>query len=391
MPSGAVQIAFTSVIRNAGTRPSIDKDEIGIGLIGYAFMGKAHSNALKTLPYMVYPPPLVPRLAAIAGRNESAVQEAAGRYGYAAAYTDWRDLIADPAVQLVDNGGPNDIHLDGCVAAAEAGKAVLCEKPLARSAAEAKTMLEAVERAGVVHMVGFNYRFVPAVRLARAIIKEGRLGRLYHFRARYLQDWLADPAAPYTWRMNQAEAGSGVLGDLGSHVVDLARFLVGEPTSVSASMATFTTERPGGTVSVDDAFAATVEFESGAIGTLEASRVATSNKNAFVFEANGSNGSIRFNLERLNELEISDGSHGYTDRLVTSPSDPFMKYWWPSGHIIGWEHTFVHEFAHLLECIATGTDISPYGATFEDGYRAAVVCDAIANAAHERTHVPIRY
>ena len=391
MPSGAVQIAFTPVIRNADTRPSIDKAEIGIGLIGYAFMGKAHSNALKTVAYMVYPPPLVPRLAAIAGRRQSAVEEAAARYGYAAAYTDWRDLVADPAVQLVDNGGPNDIHLEASIAAAEAGKSVLCEKPLARTATEARTMRDAVNRAGVTNMVGFNYRFVPAVRHARDLIRQGKLGRLYHFRARYLQDWLADPAAPYSWRLNQAEAGSGVLGDLGSHVVDLARFLVGEPTTVSATLATFTTERPGGAVSVDDAFAANVEFESGAIGTLEASRVATSNKNAFVFEANGSNGSIRFNLERLNELEVSAGSHGYTDRLVTSPSDPFMQYWWPSGHIIGWEHTFVHEFAHLFECIATGKDVAPDAATFEDGYRAAVVCEAIADSARERTHVRITY
>jgi predicted dehydrogenase len=354
-------------------------------------MGKAHSNALKTLPYMVYPPPMLPRLAAISGRNEGAVREAAARYGYAAAYTDWRDLIADPAVQLVDNGGPNNLHLEASVAAAEAGKHVLCEKPLGRTAAEARAMLDAVTRAGVTHMVGFNYRFVPAVRKARELIHSGALGRLYHFRARYLQDWLADETTPYTWRLNKAEAGSGALGDLGSHVVDLARFLIGEPASVSATLTTFTSERPGGTVDVDDAFAATVEFASGAIGTLEATRAATGNKNGLFFEANGSNGSIRFNLERLNELEVCAGSDGFADRLITSPSDPFMRYWWPSGHIIGWEHTFVHEFAHLLECIANGNDVAPYAANFEDGYRASVVCDAIADAARERTHVRISY
>ncbi len=191
--------------------------------------------------------------------------------------------------------------------------------------------------------------------------------------------------------MNQAEAGSGVLGDLGSHAVDLARFLIGEPATVSAIMTTFVHERPGGSVDVDDAFAATVEFASGVVGTLEASRVATGNKNGLVFEVNGANGSIRFNLERLNELEVSAGSEGYTDRLITSPSDPFMRYWWPSGHIIGWEHTFVHEFAHLLECIATGQDVAPYAATFEDGYRASVICDAIADSARERTQVRISY
>ena len=175
-------------------------------------------------------------------------------------------------------------------------------------------------------------------------------------------------------------------------MVDLARFLIGEPTSVSASLRTFTTDRPGGKVDVDDAFVATIEFSSGAVGTIEASRVATGNKNGFMFEVNGSGGSLRFNLERLNELEVfSAGSDGFTDVLVTNPSHPFMRYWWPSGHIIGWEHTFVHEFAHLLESIANGSSVAPYGATFEDGYKAAVVCDAIASSARERTHVAISY
>jgi predicted dehydrogenase len=191
--------------------------------------------------------------------------------------------------------------------------------------------------------------------------------------------------------LHKAEAGSGALGDLGSHVVDLARFLVGEPTSVSARMTTFVSDRPGGRVDVDDAFAATVEFDSGALGTLEASRVASGNKNGLNLEVNGSNGSIRFNLERLNELQVSSGSQGFTDHLITEPSHPFMRYWWPTGHIIGWEHTFVHEFAHLLECIAHGSDVAPDGATFEDGYRAAVVCDAIADSARERTNVRIAY
>jgi predicted dehydrogenase len=365
--------------------------EIGVGLIGYAFMGKAHSNALKTLPYMVYPPPARPRLAAIAGRSKHAVEEAASRYGYASAYTDWRDLVADPAVQLVDNSGPNHLHAEPCIAAAEAGKHIICEKPLGRSTAEARTMLAAVKRAGVTHMVGFNYRFVPAVRYAYELIRAGKLGAIYHFRARYLQDWLSNPGAPHSWRLSQATAGSGALGDLGSHVVDLARFLIGEPASVSAILRTFTHDRPGGRVDVDDAFAATVEFSSGALGTLEASRVATGHKNGLVFEVNGATGSLRFNLERLNELEVCTGSAGYTDVLVTDQSHPFMRYWWPTGHIIGWEHTFVHEMAHLFEAMATGGEVAPFGATFEDGYRAAVVCDAIAEAGRERAHVRITY
>jgi predicted dehydrogenase len=365
--------------------------EIGVGLIGYAFMGKAHSNALKTLPYMVYPPPLRPRLAAIAGRTVDATRQAAERYGYAAAYTDWHELVADPAVQLVDNAGPNNLHAEPCIAAARAGKHVLCEKPLGRTAAEAKSMRDAVIRAGVIHMAGFNYRFVPAVRHAYELLRAGAFGRIYHFRARYLQDWLANPNAPYSWRLSRDQAGSGALGDLGSHVVDLARFLIGEPTSVSARMHTFTRERPGGTVDVDDAFVATVEFASGASGTLEASRVATGNRNGLAFEVNGSSGSLRFNLERLNELEVCTGSDGFTTVLVTEQQHPFMRNWWPSGHIIGWEHTFIHEFAHLFESIANNSDVAPYGATFDDGYRGTVVCEAIASAARERTHVAIGY
>jgi predicted dehydrogenase len=366
--------------------------EIGVGLIGYAFMGKAHSNALKTLSYMVYPPPAVPRLAAIAGRTESAVRESAARYGYAKAYTDWRELVADPSVDVVDNGGPNDLHAEACIAAANAGKHVLCEKPLARNAREAKAMLDAVSRAGVVHMAGFNYRFVPGVRYAYELVQSGALGTIFHFRARYLQDWLANADARFSWRLSRESAGSGVLGDLGSHIVDLARFLIGEPARVNGYLKTFTSERPGGHVSVDDAFGATVEFANGAVGTLEASRVATGNKNGLAFEINGSDGSLRFDLERLNELEVhSYGSPGFTRMLVTEREHPFMQYWWPSGHIIGWEHTFVHEFAHLFTAIAGGGAVAPYGATFEDGYRAAVVCDAIASAAREGTAVSIEY
>jgi predicted dehydrogenase len=365
---------------------------IGVGMLGYAFMGKAHSHALHSLPHMVYPPPAVPFLAAIAGRDASAVQEAAARYGYARAYTDWRELVADPQVELFDNGGPNDAHAEPSIAAAEAGKHVLCEKPLGRSAAEARTMLEAVRRAGVKHMVGFNYRFVPAIRYAYELIQSGALGTIYHFRARYLQDWLADPSAAFSWRLAEGTAGSGALGDLGSHAIDLARFLIGEPASVTAISRTFTAERPGGRVTVDDAFEATVEFASGAIGTLEASRVALGRKNGLAIEVNGSEGSLSFDLQRLNELLVyTKASGGFSDVLVTEPTHPFMRNWWPTGHIIGWEHTFVHELAHLFDAIANDAPVAPYGATFEDGYRAAVVCDAIAQSARERVSVPITY
>ncbi len=370
-----------------------DIPRIGVGMLGYAFMGKAHSHAFKTLPHMVYPPPAVPVLAAIAGRDAAAVQAAAARYGYERAYTDWRELVADPAVQLLDNGGPNDAHAEPCIAAARAGKHVLCEKPLGRTATEARAMLNAVTEARVKHMVGFNYRFVPAVRYAYELVQSGALGTIRHFRARYLQDWLSDPSSPHSWRLNRSTAGSGALGDLGAHIVDLARFLIGEPASVSATLKTFTVERPGGSVDVDDAFAATVEFTAGAIGTLEASRVALGRKNHMAFEINGSRGSLAFNLERLNELQVRIGENatGFTDVLVTEHHHPFMQYWWPTGHIIGWEHTFVHELTHLLDAIVHDRDIAPFGATFDDGYRAAVVCDAIATAARERRHVSIAY
>jgi predicted dehydrogenase len=372
-----------------------DTARVGVGLLGYAFMGKAHSNAFKTLSYMLQSPPAVPRLVAIAGRDERAVRAAADRYGWERATTDWRDMMADPNVQVFDNGGPNDVHAEASIAAARAGKHVICEKPLARTAQEAKTMLDAVTQAGVKHMAAFNYRFVPAVRLAYELVKAGELGTIYQFRARYLQDWLSNPSAPHTWRLAGESAGSGALGDLGSHAVDLARFLIGEPAALSARLRTFTTQRPtrdGGTaqVTVDDAFAATVEFESGVMGTLEASRVANGRKNHFAWEINGSRGSIAFDLQRLNELRIyRPSAGGFASVLVTEADHPFMRDWWPTGHILGWEHTFVHEMAHFLDAVVNNREVAPYGATFDDGYRAALVCDAIALSDRERREVRV--
>jgi predicted dehydrogenase len=366
--------------------------EIGVGMLGYAFMGKAHSHAFKTLEHMATPLPARPVLEAIAGRDPAAVQAAAYRFGYRRAYTDWRELVDDPAVQLFDNGGPNDAHAAPSIAAAQAGKHVLCEKPLGRTAEEAKAMRDGVASTGVKHMVGFNYRFVPAIRYAYELVQSGALGTIRHFRARYLQDWLSKPTSPYSWRLGKETAGSGALGDLGSHIIDLSRFLIGEPAVISGALRTFTSERPGGKVTVDDAFVATVEFASGVMGTLEASRVALGRKNHLVFEINGSEGSVRFNLERLNELQVLGvDSPGFSDVLITEATHPFMRFWWPSGHIIGWEHTFVHELSHFLDAIANDGDVAPLGATFEDGYRAAVVCDAVATSARDHRHVEITY
>lgn len=263
-------------------------------------------------------------------------------------------------------------------------------------------MLDAVEQAGVKHACAFNYRFVPAIRLARDMIREGRLGRIYHFRARYLQEWIADPNFPMVWRLESEQAGSGALGDLGSHIIDLARFLIGEPARLSALTTTFIKERSRddgsrASVGVDDAFEAIVEFQNGAVGTLEASRFAPGRKNHNAFEINGELGSIAFNMERLNELEVhlphqdaSDVS-GFRQVLVTEASHPFMDVWWPQGHIIGWEHTFVHELHHFLGAVVHNTNVEPDCATFVDGYRNAVICDAIVESAKSGRRIDINY
>jgi predicted dehydrogenase len=347
---------------------------IGVGMLGYAFMGKAHSNAYKTLAYMTWPPPLRPELVSIAGRDEEAVSEAARRFGFAEHVTDWHAIVADDRVQLFDNVGPNNLHAEPTIAAAEAGKHVICEKPLGRDAAESYDTWQRVEAAGVKHMCAFNYRFVPAVRLARQMIDAGEIGDITHFRGAYLQEWGA--AEIDAWRFDKAAAGSGALGDLGAHVVDLARYLVGEIDAVAAMTATFWPDRE-----VDDAVESAVSFEGGAVGTIEATRFANGRKNAFTWEINGSKGSLAFDLERLNELEYSEGTKGFRTVLVSEADHPFWEHWWPHGHMIGWEHTFVHELHHLLTAIRDDGDVAPHGATLEDGYRAAEVCDAMARSA----------
>jgi predicted dehydrogenase len=388
----------------AGLAASDDIPEIGVGMLGYAFMGKAHSNAFRTIPYMMYPPPAIPVLAALAGRNEVDCANAARRYGYARYYTDWRDMLADDTVQLFDNGGPNDVHAEPSIMAAEAGKHVLCEKPLARTAEESKTMLDAVQKAGVKHMVAFNYRFVPAIRQIRNLIDSGALGQIYHWRAVYLQEWIMPHYnESKIWRLDKSVAGSGALGDLGAHIIDLAHYLIGDMKSVGALTQTFIKERPlldgsgTGVVDVDDAFVSVVEFENGAVGTLEATRFAGGRKNHNVFEINAEKGSVRFNLERMNELEVfwvgekPRETQGFHNVLVSEGYHPWWENWWPQGHMIGWEHTFVHEITHLLDCIVNDKEVGPHGATFVDGYKTAVVCDAILKSAETKQQVDINY
>ncbi len=397
----STETGFTSM---AGGQADKEIPEIGIGMMGYAFMGKAHSHAFKTIPHMIYPPPAIPKLIKICGRNESAVAEAAKRYGYASYTTKWQDLLTDDSIDIFDNGAPNFQHAAPCIAAAEAGKHIFCEKPLARTAEEAKTMLDAVNKTDIKHMVAFNYRFVPALRQAYELIASGKLGRIYHFRAVYLQEWVMPHYnTPFVWRLDKELAGSGVLGDLGTHLIDLAHWLVGKIDSVSAMTKTFIPERPKpdgsgmGKVTIDDAFVTTLEFENGAIGTLEATRFAGGRKNHQIIEINGEKGSIEFNLERLNELNVywvdeePKETQGFHNVLVSEPYHPWWQHWWPHGHMIGWEHSFIHEMAHFLDCIANDRDISPGGATFQDGYDTAVVSDAILKSAEERKHINVNY
>jgi predicted dehydrogenase len=388
----------TAFVQGQVGRAAAEIPEVGVGMLGYAFMGKAHANALRTIGYMIWPPPVVPRLRIVAGRTQEAVEEAARRFGFERSTTDWRDVIAAPDVQLFDDCGPNDLHAEPTVAAARAGKHVLCEKPLGRDAEESHGIWKTVEASGVKHMTAFNYRFFPAIQLARQMIEAGEIGEVRHFRGRYHQEWLVDPAFPFTWRLSKEVAGSGALGDLGAHVIDQSRFLVGEPVAVSAVMTTFVPQRPGGVVDVDDAFEATVEFENGAIGTYEATRFAPGRKNQMRWEVNGSKGTIVFDQERMNELQVHiagsrPGEHaqGFRTVLVSEGYHPYMKHWWPHGHMIGWEHTFVHELLHMLEAVKGDHDVAPLGATLEDGYRCAEVCDAIARSAQSGQRQRIEY
>ena len=360
----------------------------GIGMLGYSFMGKAHSNAYARMPFFFHPVPAIPRLVAICGRSGEKVRDAAERYGYAKYETDWRKVVADPEVDIVDNGLPNDMHAAPCIEAAERGKSILCEKPLARDAKESETMLRAVTKASVKNMVFYNYRFVPAIRLARQLIGEGAVGKVQQFRAAYLQDWIVDPDFPLTWRFKKSSSGSGALGDIGSHVIDLGRFLVGEIESTCALTKTFISERPipgtskKGRVDVDDAFISLVKFKGGAMGSIEASRVAAGRKNHARVEVHGSEGSLYFDLERLNELQLYSvkdqvDRRGFRTISVTEKIHPFIENWWPPGHVLGWEHAMVNQVYHFFDALANDKKVEPWGATFYDGHRVDTILDAM--------------
>jgi predicted dehydrogenase len=367
-------------------------DHIRVGMLGYSFMGKAHANGLNAVRHVSADPRLSPRLAVICGRDPEAVERARAQFGFERATTDWQELVTDDEIDVFDNAAPNVMHAAPTIAAAKHGKHVFCEKPLGLSADESFEIWSAAETAGVVHMTAFNYRFFPAIRLARQMIEAGRLGEIYHFRSSFLDASAVDPDQRKTsWRFQSEYAGSGALGDLGAHHIDVARYLVGEPKSVSALTRTFVQTRQGDTVDVDDAFEALVEFANGAIGTIEASRVASGYVNESRIQIDGSKASIAFDVQTLNHLRFGEFGKGFRDILVVEREHPFSEFWYPPGHPLGWDDTFTHEFAHFFSAIAGEQTVAPHGATFEDGYRVAEICDAILRAAATGQREPVMF
>jgi predicted dehydrogenase len=367
---------------------------ITVGLIGYQFMGRAHSNAYRQAGRF-FDLPVAIQMKTLCGRNEAAVRRAADVLGWEGCATDWRTVVEDPEIDIVDVSTPGDSHCEIAVAAAEAGKIVFCEKPLANSLGEAERMVAAVRASGRPHAIFHNYRKAPAAALAKRMIEDGRLGAIYHMRAMYLQDWIADPDFPLVWRLRKEKAGSGAHGDINAHIIDMGRYLVGEFGEVCGLLHTFVKRRPlageaddrlgaaagaeMGEVTVDDAAAFLARFRSGALGTFEASRFAVGRKNHHRWEINGSKGSVVFDLERMNELEYYSaedppGLRGFRLIQATEGDHPYAGRYWPAGHILGYEHTFVNLVADALLAIDRGECPSP---NFEDGLENQRVLDAV--------------
>jgi len=372
-----------------------------IGMIGYAFMGAAHSQAWRNAPSF-FSLPLTPERAAICGRNATAAGDVAARFGWESVETDWRHVVARPDIDLIDICTPGDTHAEIAIETLEAGKHVLCEKPLANSVAEAEAMATAAQKAalsGVRSMVGFTYRRVPAIGLAQRLVADGRIGTIRHVRAQYLQDWIVDPKAPLFWRLRREVAGSGALGDIGAHIVDLVQYITGQSiTGLSAMTETFIKERPlpesasgltgtsgteMGEVTVDDAAVFISRLSGGGLATFEATRFATGRKNAIRLEINGSEGSVAFDFEDMNVLHFFDNNDpaqiaGFRRILVTEPVHPYIKNWWPAGHLIGYEHGFTHQVVDLIEDIAHNRDPQP---SFTDGLRIQLILDTVEKSA----------
>ncbi len=372
-----------------------------VALIGTRFMGRAHSNAWRQAPHF-FDLPAGLRLKTLCGRDRGATRKAARQFGWENSETDWRRIMEDPEIDIVDICTPNDSHCEIALAAARAGKAILCEKPLARDAKEAESMLKAVRKARVVHMICHNYRRIPAVALARRMIERGDLGdRIFHFHARYAQDWIVDPNFPLIWRLQSGLSGSGTLGDIGSHVIDIGRYLVGEFKEICGSMETFIKERPAERkdgrkgplrrVDVDDAVSLIGRFRNGAMATVEATRFAPGRRNSIRFEINGSEGSLAFDLEEFNKLHYYSRRdpadlQGFREIIVTEPQHPYTGNWWPSGHVIGYEHTFVHTVVDFVKAVVARKKAQP---NFEDGLRNQQVMDAVARSAKTRRWVKL--
>jgi len=389
-----------------------NKETLGVGMVGYAFMGAAHSHAWRSAGRF-FPLPLDIDMAVVCGRQESGVAEARHRLGWREYETDWHRLLDRDDVNLVDVCTPGDTHAEIAIAALEAGKHVLCEKPLANTVAEAEAMAAAAASArerGVRSMVGFTYRRVPAIGLARRLVADGRIGTIRHVRAQYLQDWITDPEAPLSWRLQKDRAGSGALGDIGAHIVDLTQFIAGEQlTGVSAMLETFIKERPipteasglsgvagteRGEVTVDDAAIFLGRFDGGALATFEATRFAAGRKNSIRIELNGSLGSLAFDFEDMNVLNFYDNTEnsataGFRRILVTEPVHPYVAAWWPPGHLLGYEHAFTHQVVDLVNALADGTDPAP---SFADGLQVQRVLAAVeASAAKDSVWTEVNH
>jgi len=370
-------------------------DSINVGMIGYKFMGKAHSNAYRALP-MFFPDSLTPEMKVICGRNAEAVSAASKQFGWSEFTTDWQELLDRKDIDLIDINAPSNVHKDIAIAAAKAGKHIYCEKPLALTLDDARLMLETAEEAGIKHMVGFNYRFTPAVMLAKKLIDEGRLGDIYHFRAWFLQDFIIDPDFPLVWRLQKDIAGSGAHGDLGAHLIDMAHYLLGDMTEVIGMNETFIKERPipgdmtglsatankdsnKGPVTVDDATLFLTRFENGALGSFESTRFATGHRSTNSFEINGSKGSVIFDFERMNELQVyftddASDTQGFRRVLATDDVHAYSEAWWPAGHTIGYEHTFTHAFLEMMQALREDRQPTP---NFVDGVKCQQVLEAV--------------
>ena len=372
------------------------KKKLNVAMIGYDFMGRAHSNAWRQVGRFMPGLPYEPVMKVVAGRTEAKVKEAAERLGWEEYATRWEDVIARKDIDIIDICTPSDSHMPIATAAAQAKKHILCEKPLANTLADAERMWKAADAAGVIHMLCHNYRRCPAVALAKQLIDAGTLGKIYHYRGTYLQDWIVDPAFPRVWRLEKSRAGSGSLGDILSHTMDLSRYLVGEPVEVNGLLKTFITERPlpdnpakKGPVDVDDAALSLVRYDNGAVGYLEGTRFATGRKNYNRFEINGAKGSLVWDLEQLNDLQlyVEEGPNsGFRTITVTDGKHPYVGAWWPPGHIIGYEHSFTHTVYDFLRAIAEQKLPAP---SFEDGYKNQRVLDAIETSARDGKWVKI--